>query len=129
MSENQKQIDQQEQVTAPAVAERTVTPEDLQNRVILTRDPNFKRIYCDCIQMISYFHGNIKFTLGSMAPKEEGQPTNVQLIGELILPLRDFLSAVQDEVSFLNRLKASGLIREEGAAPSPEPEQAKEANS
>lgn len=110
MSEEQKQEEQQ---AIPSVAntEARDPAEDIRNQVVITRDPTFKRFYCDNIQSISYFHGNVKFTLASVDPQEDNRPTTKRLVGELVMPLQDFLGAVHDEVIFLERLKESGLIR------------------
>ena len=115
MSEEQKPEETRPMMADPA--------EEIKLQTIVTRDPNYARFYCDGIHSISFFHGNVKFVLATMEPQVENQPTTRRLVGELILPLRDFLSAVQDEVTFLEKLKASGILPSEKEEERPEPEQ------
>ena len=85
----------------------------VESQVILTRDPNLKRLYCDGVQTISHYHGNVKFQLVTVDPMEEGRPVTRRLVGELVMPLQDFLSCVKDQVVFLNKLRENGIIRDE----------------
>ena len=112
--------EEQQEETRPLSADPAV---ETRSQVIVTRDPNYTRFYCDSIHSISFFHGNVKFVLATMEPQVENQPTTKRLVGELVLPMRDFLGAVQDEVTFLEQLKTSGILPSEKEEARPEPEQ------